>query len=175
MGKLLTILGVSEDVQNRLSKDVLMGEKLIDGLQKVYASSPDSGKKNQLALAISESVRLLLAKVQPYQKDVSKEVEIKKEEKKLPEEDKKPEEKKKKAQPKTETPPPPTPPKPKTPPPPPPPEEPKSPHKSVDEPMTCEEIKEAIVGLTLLAKMGDDEAKDIIKQLKNKLKSQNCK
>jgi hypothetical protein len=162
MGKLLTILGVSEDVQNRLSKDVLMGEKLIDGLQKVYASSPDSGKKNQLALAISESVRLLLAKVQPYQKDVSKEVEIKKEEKKLPEEDKKPEEKKKKAQPKTETPPPP-------------PEEPKSPHKSVDEPMTCEEIKEAIVGLTLLAKMGDDEAKDIIKQLKNKLKSQNCK
>ncbi len=162
MGKLLTILGVSEDVQNRLPKDVLMGEKLIDGLQKVYASSPDSGKKNQLALAISESVRLLLAKVQPYQKDVSKEVEIKKEEKKLPEEDKKPEEKKKKAQPKTETPPPP-------------PEEPKSPHKSVDEPMTCEEIKEAIVGLTLLAKMGDDEAKDIIKQLKNKLKSQNCK
>jgi hypothetical protein len=39
-----------------------------------------------------------------------------------------------------------------------------------DEPETEEEIKSAISGLSLLAKMGDDEAKIEIKRLKAKLK-----
>jgi hypothetical protein len=41
--------------------------------------------------------------------------------------------------------------------------------------MSCEEIKDTIKGLTLFAKSGDSEAKEIIKQLKIKLKNQNCK
>jgi hypothetical protein len=41
--------------------------------------------------------------------------------------------------------------------------------------MDCDEIKDTIKGLSLLAKMGDDEAKQIIKDLKQQLKNQNCK
>jgi hypothetical protein len=40
-----------------------------------------------------------------------------------------------------------------------------------DEPETIEEIKNAISGLSLLAKMGDEEAKIEIKRLKLKLKN----
>jgi septum formation inhibitor MinC len=167
MGKLLKILGVSEKVQKILPKEVLQGEELIDALQKVYSQAPESPKKSQLALAISESVRILLAKVQGYKIEEKKEDILEEEDKKLPEIDKEtpPEEKPKKSMPTApKPPPPPTPPK----------NAPESP-KQTEEPMTCEEIKESIIGLTLLAKMGDDEAKDIIKQLKNKLKTQNCK
>lgn len=252
MGKLLTILGVSEEQQAKLPDVIFKGEKVVDGLQRVYAASPESPKKDQLAKAISESVKILMAKVQPYLIDEKKEEQTKKEDEKLPEEDfpykvgdifvttnnpaqtpvyikitsldknsvkslistsledvkagmgdvydfelekevflnkvktgeyrkvneqeekkpeppqPKPEEPKRKQKP---TPPPSTPEPPK--PPQPKPEEP--PHKATEEPMTCDEIKDAIKGLTLIAKMGDSEAADIIKQLKIKLKTQNCK
>jgi hypothetical protein len=177
MGKLLTILGVSEEQQKKLPSDVFKAEKLIDSLQQVYAESPESIKKNQLASAISESVRILMAKVNPYLVDTQKEEKIKKEEEKLPEEDNKPKEMPKdlpKA-PKDQTNPPkdgppPQPAKPESPKPPPP----EPPQREEEEPMTCEEIKSAIKGLNLLVKMGDDEAKEIVKSLKNKLKQQNC-
>ena len=176
MGKLLTILGVNEEQQKKLPSDVFKAEKLIDSLQQVYAESPESIKKNQLASAISESVRILMAKVNPYLVDTQKEEKIKKEEEKLPEEDNKPKEVPKdlpKA-PKDQTNPPkagpPPPAKPESPKPPPP----EPPQREEEEPMTCEEIKSAIKGLNLLVKMGDDEAKEIVKSLKNKLKQQNC-
>jgi hypothetical protein len=228
MGKLLTILGIDEAKQKRLPNDVFQAEMVIDGLQNVYASSPESYKKNQLALAISESIRLLMARVQPYLVEEKKEEEIKKEEKKLPEEPKqrmpqkgdivlptgtysdewfvskvdeeyvaitklpnstvkftiqeflkfykwdekvnrwfiqikeeKPKEKPEKEQKKKKE-------EPKQP-------EPQTPHKAVEDLESCDEIKDAIKGLNLLAKLGDDEAKEIVKQLKNKLKTQKCK
>lgn len=180
MGKLLTILGVSEEQQAKLPDVIFKGEKVVDGLQRVYAASPESPKKDQLAKAISESVKILMAKVQPYLIDEKKEEQTKKEDEKLPEEHKKPtppqpkpEEPKRKQKP---TPPPSTPEPPKpTPPKPPQPKPEEPPHKATEEPMTCDEIKDAIKGLTLIAKMGDSEAADIIKQLKIKLKTQNCK
>ena len=227
MGKLLTILGINEEKQKRLPDDVFKAEFALDSLQQIYANSPESYKKNQLALAISESVKLLMARVQPYLVEEKKEEEIKKEEKKLPEEPKqrmpqkgdivlptgtysdewfvskvdgeavsvtklpsatmnftteeflrlykwddkknrwtipiseeKPKEKAKKEEKKKE--------EPKQP-------EPQTPHKAVEDLESCDEIKDAIKGLNLLAKLGDDEAKEIVKQLKNKLKTQKCK
>lgn len=183
MGKLLTILGVSEEVQSKLPESVFKAEKMVDLLQSTYANAPESGKKDQLAMAISESVRILMAKVQPYMVDEKKEEKIEEEEKKLPEEPRMPEspkaekpetEKPKKGRKQKATPPPtsPEPPKPEAP------EKPKevdTPHKATEEPMTCQEIKDAIKGLNLIAKMGDTEAASFIKELKIKLKNQNCK
>jgi outer membrane biosynthesis protein TonB len=196
MGKLLTILGADEKVQETLPADLFQAEKVIVGLQEIYSKAPDSPKKNQLAIAISESVRIMMARLNPYL--VKEEVEEKTEEedKKLPDEEKptprvrreqpkppmppeipetpkdkpedKPEPKGEEPKPKKEKPKqqPPAPPQPPTP----------SPHKRVeDEVMSCDEIKAAINGLTLLAKMGDTEAKEIVKTLKNKYKTQNCK
>jgi len=193
MGKLLTILGVSEAQQAKLPDVVFKGEKIVDGLQRVYASAPESPKKDQLAKAISESVKVLMAKVQPYlieeKKEQGKEEERKKEDARLPQEPHMPEPPqpapptpKDEEPPKKEEPPKrkqkPTPPP--TTPEPPKPEKPKKQDeghsgKPTDEPMTCDEIKDAIKGLTLIAKMGDKEAADIIKELKIKLKTQNCK
>jgi outer membrane biosynthesis protein TonB len=173
MGKLLTILGVSEEKQKGLPNDVFQSEMILDGLQKIYANSPESFKKDQLALAISEGVKVLMARVNPLIRDEKKEEEIKKEEEKLPEEPKedmpkeqpKPEEKpkkekKKKEDKKEEKPPAP---------------QPESPHKAVQDLDNCDDIKDAIKGLNLLAKLGDEEAQEIVKQLKIKLKTIKCK
>ena len=200
MGKLLTVLGVSEAKQAKLPASVFTAEKIVDGLQRAYASAPESFKKDQLALAISESVRIMMAKVQPYLIEEKKEEEVKKEDAKLPQETRMPEpptpdeespipkpedEPKPEEKPKEEekpkrkqkpTPPPTTPDAPQ------PPKAPKPKDDDggdsgnpTDEPMTCDEIKDAIKGLNLIAKMGDSEAADIIKQLKIKFKNQNCK
>jgi outer membrane biosynthesis protein TonB len=201
MGKLLTILGADEQIQKTLPADLFMAEKVIVGLQEIYSKAPESPKKNQLALAIAEAVRLIMAKLNPYlvKEEKAEEQQTKAEDRKLPDEPRerrpqpprpmppeipdtpqdkpeeapkeepKPEEEKPKETPKD---------KPKdkskpTPPSPPPP--PSNPHKKVeDEVMTCKEIKDAIKGLTLLVKMGDTEAKEIVQILKNKYKSQNC-
>ena len=189
MGKLLTILGVSEAQQAKLPEVVFTGEKFIDGLQQVYAESPESAKKDQLAKAIAESVKVLMAKVQPYlleeKKEEKTEQQRKKEDENLPQEPKMPKptsEPKGEQKPKDDEPkrkqkptPPPTKPEPPAPPPPPPTKPEGHTGKPTEEPMTCEEIKDAIKGLTLIAKMGDKEAADIIKELKIKLKNQNCK
>lgn len=170
MGKLLTILGVPEQKQNNLPEVVFKAEKVINGMQAVYASSPDSPKKEKLALVISEMARLLMIKVQPYLIDEKKEDSIKEEVKKLPEDTPpqppKPEEKKE--EPKKHSPPPPKSPNK---------HKPKEEHKKPEEeiPLTCDELKDAIKGLNLIAKTGDSEAKNLIKELKVKLKNQNCK
>jgi hypothetical protein len=66
MGKLLTILGVSDEIQNKMPRKVLDGERLVEVMQEVYSKSPESSKKEALANAISESVRLLLLEVNKY-------------------------------------------------------------------------------------------------------------
>lgn len=63
MGKLLTILGVSQEVQDKLPNDILEGEQFLNVLQAVYEQSPESKKKDALADAIAENVRLLLQEV----------------------------------------------------------------------------------------------------------------
>jgi hypothetical protein len=201
MGKLLTILGADEQVQKTLPADLFTAEKVIVGLQEIYSKAPESPKKNQLSLAIAEAVRLIMAKLNPYlvKEEKAEEQQTKQEDRKLPDEPRErrpqpprpmppeipetPEDKPEDAprdmpEPPQETPEPPKE-KPKggkskpTPPSPPPP--PSNPHKKVeDEVMTCKEIKDAIKGLTLLVKMGDTEAKEIVQILKNKYKSQNC-
>lgn len=194
MGKLLTILGANEEVQQLLPADLFQAEKVIIGLQEIYSQAPDSPKKNQLAIAISEAVRIMMARLNPYLVKDEVEEKTEEEEKKLPDEKEAPRvrkeqpkppmppeipetpEDKPEDQPKPEDEEPKTPKKgkpqkPKAPEPPTP-----SPHKKVEEePMTCEEIKAAINGLILLVKMGDSEAKEIVKVLKNKYKTQNCK
>ena len=208
MGKLLTILGVSEDKQSKLPESVFKAEMVINGLQSVYAKAPESAKKDQLAVVIAETVKVLMAKIQPYLIEEKKEAETKKETEKLPKEIKLPETPEKEQPkptkpelPKPEAPKPELPkpesPKPEAPkdkpkkedkppkkgePPTPPtkPEKPKAkpePPKSKpeeEEPLTCAELKDAIKGLILIAKMGDTEAANIIKDLKIKLKNQNC-
>lgn len=202
MGKLLTVLGVSEAKQAKLPASVFTAEKIVDGLQRAYAAAPESPKKDQLALAISESVRIMMAKVQPYLIEEKKEEQVKKEDSKLPQEtrmpeppvpapptpedeppmpkpEEKPEKKDEEEKPKRKQKPTPPPTSPEAP------QPPKAPKPKdddggdsgnpTDEPMTCDEIKDAIKGLNLIAKMGDSEAADIIKQLKIKLKNQNCK
>jgi hypothetical protein len=63
MGKLLTILGISEDKQLRLPKKILQAEKIIAGLQTIYLDAPESSKKDALADTIAETTRLLLAEI----------------------------------------------------------------------------------------------------------------
>lgn len=190
MGKLLTILGADEEVQQLLPADIFQAEKVISALQEVYSKAPESPKKNQLAIAISEAVRLLMARMSPYLVKEEEEEKAKEEDKKLPDEKEAPKERRPQPQPPMppEIPEPPKEkpkdepkkedekPKPKSQPPTPPQPPTPSPHKKVEEEvMSCSEIKDAINGLTLLVKMGDSEAKEIVKILKNKYKTQNCK
>lgn len=171
MGKLLTVLGVPDAIQGKLPPDVFQAEFLLDGMQRIYANAPESSKKDLLAVSISESVRILLAKIQPYTLDEKKEQKVKKEEEKLPDEPAPAPQPQPQPQPQRKqkaTPPPKSPEKPK--------EEEKKPEKqATEEVMTCQEIKDAIKGLKLLSQMGDEEATSIIKELKIKLKNQNCK
>jgi hypothetical protein len=181
MGKLLSVLGIPEEKQSKLPEVIFKGEKVVDALQRVYAKAPESPKKEILAKTISESVRLLLIQAQPYLIEEKKETKTKEENKNLPQEHELPQPPepthtepqppqthqkppKKKSTPPSQPQPPQTQPQPPEPPEPP-----------QEEPMSCEEIKDTIKGLTLFAKAGDSEAKQIIQELKIKLKNQNCK
>jgi len=73
MGKLLTILGVSQEVQDKLPNDVLEGEQFLNVLQAVYEQAPESKKKDALADAIAENVRLLLQEVAKIKIDTAEE------------------------------------------------------------------------------------------------------
>lgn len=70
MGKLLTVLGISEELQGRLPKGYLMRETFLEGLQKVYANASDSPRRNQLAYTISSSIRDLLADIKELETGV---------------------------------------------------------------------------------------------------------
>lgn len=83
MGKLLTILGIPESVQENLPTQIFQGEQMINVMQTVYESAPESNKKTALSKAISESVRLLLLEIEKYrsiEKKESPKEEIPKEE-----------------------------------------------------------------------------------------------
>ena len=67
VNKLLDALGVHESIQVMLSKEILDAANFVYGLQEIYSKSPESPKKNQLALVISESVRMLMAQIKNVQ------------------------------------------------------------------------------------------------------------
>lgn len=64
MGKLLTILGVSEQLQETLPNEIHEAEQFLNVLQAVYEQSPDGPKKDSLANVISENVKLILAEIE---------------------------------------------------------------------------------------------------------------
>jgi hypothetical protein len=61
MGKLLTILGVTD--QTNLTEEIITAENLIIGMQFIYENSPESHKKESLAIAIAETIRLTLQQI----------------------------------------------------------------------------------------------------------------
>lgn len=67
VNKLLDALGVHESIQVMLSKEILDAANFVYGLQEIYSKSPESPKKNQLALVISESVRMLMEQIKKVQ------------------------------------------------------------------------------------------------------------
>jgi hypothetical protein len=67
VNKLLDALGVHQSIQIMLSKEILDAANFVYGLQEIYSKSPESPKKNQLALVISESVRLLMQQIKMVQ------------------------------------------------------------------------------------------------------------
>jgi outer membrane biosynthesis protein TonB len=159
MGKLLTILGIEPKNQLKLSKDIMDSEELLILMQEVYAQSPETKQKDRLAITIAESIKLLLAQVK---KELSQEG--------MPSPPP--------ALPKQSTPPPPPPPSPHPPPQPSPEPEPEpepQPEPKPESQSNCQEIKDAIKGLQILAKYGDEEAKMQIKLLKIRLVTSKCK
>lgn len=60
---LLNALNISPQVQATLPKELLDSAYVIYEIQKLYASTPEGQQKNQLALAISEGARILLAEI----------------------------------------------------------------------------------------------------------------
>jgi hypothetical protein len=63
MGKLLTALNISEDVQKTLPQNVILAEKILMGFQKIYSESPESPRKEILADAISTGVFQMLEEI----------------------------------------------------------------------------------------------------------------
>ena len=60
MGKILTYLKISEDSQSR---DVLDAERLLEGMQAIYASAPSGSKKDNLAIPLAEMTKVFIEKV----------------------------------------------------------------------------------------------------------------
>jgi len=60
MGKILTYLKVSEDNQSR---DVLDAERLLEGMQAIYATSPSGSKKDNFAIPLAEMTKIFIEKV----------------------------------------------------------------------------------------------------------------
>lgn len=60
MGKILAYLGKTEKNQ---SEDTLQAERLLEGMQMIYASAPDGDKKNFLAVALAEMTRKFIEKL----------------------------------------------------------------------------------------------------------------
>ena len=67
VNKLLDALGVHESIQVMLPKEILDAANFVFGLQEIYSKSPESPKKDQLALVISESVRMLMEQIKKVQ------------------------------------------------------------------------------------------------------------
>jgi hypothetical protein len=67
VNKLLDALGVHESIQVMLPKEILDAANFVFGLQEIYSKAPESPKKDQLALVISESVRMLMEQIKKVQ------------------------------------------------------------------------------------------------------------
>ena len=57
MGKILTYLGIDEATQTR---DVLDAERLLEGMQGLYANSPDGTKKDAFAVPLAEMTKVFI-------------------------------------------------------------------------------------------------------------------
>lgn len=60
MGKILTYLNISEDNQSR---DVLDAERLLEGMQAIYAVSASGSKKDNFAIPLAEMTKIFIEKV----------------------------------------------------------------------------------------------------------------
>jgi hypothetical protein len=60
MGKILTYLKISEENQSR---DVLDAERLLEGMQAIYAVSPSGSKKDNFAIPLAEMTKIFIEKV----------------------------------------------------------------------------------------------------------------
>ena len=60
MGKILSYLGIQEKDQ---TKDTLEAERLLEGMQMLYASAPDSPKKDSLGMVLAEMTRTFIEKI----------------------------------------------------------------------------------------------------------------
>ena len=60
MGKILTYLKISEENQSR---DVLDAERLLEGMQAIYATSPSGSKKDNFAIPLAEMTKIFIEKV----------------------------------------------------------------------------------------------------------------
>jgi len=161
MSKLFKYLNLTEADTKLLDPETMQMGEVVDIMQKTYMVAPDGRKKDTLANMIAETVALVLARVNSIKglsKDAKKKIEEEVKElpkapempKETPQDEPKqeepPKEKPKKEQPPKEKP------------------------MPEDEPETEEEIRQAIQGLNILAKMGDNDVKIEIKRLKAKLK-----
>ncbi len=161
MSKLFKYLNLTEADTKLLDPETMQMGEVVDIMQKTYMVAPDGRKKDTLANLIAETVALVLARVNSLKglsKDAKKKIEEEVKElpkapempKETPQDEPKqeepPKEKPKKEQPPKEKP------------------------MPEDEPETEEEIRQAIQGLNILAKMGDNDVKIEIKRLKAKLK-----
>lgn len=63
MGQLLTLLGIDDEMQSKLPNDIFQAEKLIIGMQKIYEDIDNESKKDKMASAISEMIRMTLMKI----------------------------------------------------------------------------------------------------------------
>ena len=161
MSKLFKYLNLTEADTKLLDPETMQMGEVVDIMQKTYMVAPDGRKKDTLANMIAETVALVLARVNSIKglsKDAKKKIDEEVKElpkapempKETPQDEPKqeepPKEKPKKEQPPKEKP------------------------MPEDEPETEEEIRQAIQGLNILAKMGDNDVKIEIKRLKAKLK-----
>jgi len=60
MGKILTYLGIEEAGQTR---DILDAERLLEGMQSLYANSPEGKKKDAFAVPLAEMTKVFIEKV----------------------------------------------------------------------------------------------------------------
>ena len=75
MGKILAYLGLDEKHQ---SKDTLEAERLLEGMQMLYASAPDGAKKDFLAVSLAEMTKTFIEKVKaaPEEEEEFEEVDL---------------------------------------------------------------------------------------------------
>lgn len=60
MGKILTYLNASEENQSR---DILDAERLLEGMQAIYATAPSGAKKDNFAVPLAEMTKIFIEKL----------------------------------------------------------------------------------------------------------------